>query len=591
MDNGYILFGAGKICREMIPFIGKEMIEFIVDNSKEKAESDIDGIKIYLPEDKRTEMVKSKVVIAVGETFQKEIIEQLVRMGISNYITAQELKYLITKERIENRKDKQDIYNKAINWILSNTVESQGIICNSTEPLSYPEVSGYYIPTLLRWGYRELALQYAGWLIKIQKEDGSWYDTYDRSPYVFDSGQILKGLLAIRDIMPEADTAIIKGCEWVVSNMESTGRLTTPDRSAWGEGRICTELIHLYCLEPLMEAGKLLNRMDFTEKAEKILEYYMKEHIEEIRGFYCLSHFYAYIMEALVDLGETKLAEECMRNVEKLQSDEGMVPAYRDVHWVCSTGLFQFALVWYKLGNIECGNKAFEYACNLQNESGGWYGSYVVEDNPNESNNYFPYAEISWANKYFLDALYYKNKAEFDKEADIFLESIDKEDKRYIAVKSVVSEYKNGRILDVGCGRGRYLKNLVKDCPNANYYGVDLSNAVMDYIDISGVELKQGSLLNIPYQDDYFDVVYTCEALEHAIDIKSAVREMARVLRKQGTIVIIDKDKKAYGTLQIGEWEQWFEKEEFANIMRKHCEMVKAKQLDDMFVAWEGKAF
>lgn len=130
-------------------------------------------------------------------------------------------------------------------------------------------------------------------------------------------------------------------------------------------------------------------------------------------------------MEAMLDIGHEELAREAMEKISKLQKESGAVPGYHNVDWVCSTGLFQLALVWFRLGEVEKGNKAFVYACKLQNETGGWYGSYISEDNANEVNTYFPDAEISWANKYFLDALYYKNLATFEKQADIFGSKIE----------------------------------------------------------------------------------------------------------------------------------------------------------------------
>ena len=110
-------------------------------------------------------------------------------------------------------------FNKAISWIFDNTLNGNGMAVSSKEQVIYPEVTGYYIPTLLQWGERELAVSYAKYLCSIQKPDGSWYDAYDNAPYVFDSAQILKGLIAIRDIMPEADDHIIRGCDWIISNM------------------------------------------------------------------------------------------------------------------------------------------------------------------------------------------------------------------------------------------------------------------------------------------------------------------------------------------------------------------------------------
>ncbi len=115
-------------------------------------------------------------------------------------------------------------------------------------------------------------------------------------------------------------------------------------------------------------------------------------------------------MEALIDLGERELAQKAMEKVAKIQKKDGAVPAYYNVDWICSTGLFQFALVWYKLGQNERANQAFDFAASLQNPSGGWYGGYPCQDwiakcrNKNEP-DYFPHAEPSWVVKYFLGSL------------------------------------------------------------------------------------------------------------------------------------------------------------------------------------------
>ena len=133
-------------------------------------------------------------------------------------------------------------------------------------------------------------------------------------------------------------------------------------------------------------------------------------------------------MEGLYDLGEEKLVRECMENLSKYQNNKGGIVGLNDVPWTCSTGMFQLALVWYKLKELEKGNKIFYYACSLQNQSGGWYGSYPAPSilsvfyRGKKKPYYFQNAEISWANKYFLDALALKEKLEFERNADIFLE-------------------------------------------------------------------------------------------------------------------------------------------------------------------------
>ena len=199
-------------------------------------------------------------------------------------------------------------------------------------------------------------------------------------------------------------------------------------------------------------------------------------------------------------------------------------------------------------------------------------------------------------NKYFLDALYYKNQAEFEEVSECFLENISKEDERYITIRNVIANYSNAKILDVGCGKGRYLKNLLEDEPNNEYYGIDISKSVMKDLDSSPLICKTGVMTNIPFSDDMFTVVYTCEELEHSIDIRNAIREMARVTKKNGYIVVIDKNDGCYGTWEIGDWEQWPNEDELREIMMDYCSLVTVKHglkyegmsNPDLFTAWTG---
>lgn len=601
MGEKYILFGAGYYATVAISLLGKENIEFIMDNNRDKAGSSVDGIAVYPYCEKKSQCGHYTIVISVSDRYCPQIEEQLKEDGFKNFLTVGRIQSEQTRKKIEGRFDNISVYKKAIGWIKNNSVDGQAIICNTGKRKGYPEVTGYYIPTLIRWGYRELAVNYAEWLIGIQKADGSWYDTDDVSPYIFDTAQILKGLIAVREIYDsreKIDEAIKKGIDWILGCMTDEGRLVTPDTACWGsDDNTCSELIHMYCLSPIADAGRIFGRTDYIEKAEKILKYYKDNYYDKIMNFSLLSHFYAYVMEALIDMGETDMAVEAMAKIADIQKASGAVPAYKNVDWVCSTGLFQFALVWFRIGDTEHGNKAFEYACRLQNESGGWYGSYLSEDNCNEQNDYFPGAEISWAVKYFLDALYYKDVAEFNEQASDFIETISKEDERYTVVRDIVACNGEGiRILDVGCGKGRYIKNLLENFPDNKYAGVDISKNVMKWLDGSCAECKEGTLTCIPYDDNIFAVTYTCEALEHAIDIENAVKEMVRVTKSNGYVVIIDKNKASYGMLEIGDWEQWPDESELRCIMEKYCTSVEVKHglayenmlSHDLFSAWIG---
>ena len=496
-----------------------------------------------------------------------------------------------------------DNYNRAIKWIKKHSINGNGIAVTSKEMCIYPEVTGYYIPSLLQWGERELAIAYAKYLCSIQKEDGSWYDSKDVAPYVFDSAQILKGLIAIRNILPEVEGHIIKGCDWILSNMQSDGRLTTPSKDAWGDDEtFCSELIHIYCLSPIREAGKLFGRPEYLDAVNKILEYYKNNKIDKIKNFSLLSHFYAYVMEGLYDLGEIELCRESMENLERFRTSKAAIPGLNDVPWICSTGCFQLAIVWYKLGELDRGNSLFYYALKLQNESGGWYGSYPAPGffarfyKGRKKPYYFPDAEISWAVKYFLDALALKEKLEFEKQAPSFMDSIDEEDGRYVLIKRMIqtSEKQEGKLLvcDVGCGKGRYLKRLLFDCPNNDYYASDISEQVMSSVD-GVMEKRLGSITNIPYDNNMFDIVYACESFEHAISLKAAFKELYRITKFGGNIVIIDKPLEKLGQLDIYEWEQWISDDDIKAFVIEcggKLEIVKSvsyENIDDgLFRAW-----
>ena len=90
--------------------------------------------------------------------------------------------------------------------------------------------------------------------------------------------------------------------------------------------------------------------------------------------------------------------------------------------------------------------------------------------------------------------------------------------------------------------------------------------------------------------------MYTVEALEHAVKIESAVKELVRILKPGGKIVIIDKSSQKLGALRIKPWERWFDPEQIINLLRKHGVEAHYKpvtygqhsQPDGLFIVWEG---
>lgn len=483
--------------------------------------------------------------------------------------------------------DTVTIFKRAMHWVNEYSMPNTGIAVNSQNLRPYPEVSGYYIPTLLAWNERSRAVSYGKWLIARQHLEGCWGDANANQPYAFDTGQIIKGLLALaqQSNSKEWDPSIYRACEWMISLISPSGEPKVPDVVGWGDA--VPSGILLYAYQAVREAGLYYKEERWVSAVDRLIDWFLVQ--PDLTKFNHLSHFHAYILEALCDLGFHERAREGMDLVSKLQRKDGSVPGFSDVNWVCSTGLFQYAIIWYKLGNNKQADLAFLYASRLQNQSGGWYGSYGWFA------KYFPKAEISWAVKYFLDALQLRLKASFDDQATIFSDFIDPSDGRYILVRDTVASKDAALILDAGCGKGRYLRNLLNDCPSAKLYGCDLSPVVMNSIPES-ISLSQGSLLNLPFEDNFFDLVYVVEALEHAVHLDGALRELIRVVKKGGSLLIIDKDVRRLGALKLPDWEQWFDAEGLAKKIEAlgaqvtiHSNIQYEGRADNLFVGWRAK--
>ncbi len=484
---------------------------------------------------------------------------------------------------------------KALRWVRANSVPGAGIVISSRQRSSYPEVTGYFIPTLLSVGYKGLASQYARWLLSVQRDDGSF--GMDGDPcgcgFAFDTGQVVRGWVTMIDRMPSLEAPLRRACDWLVRSADSSGRLPVPGPGgAWSLGRRgeVNEAIHLYVLPPLRDAAEILNERSYREFVGKSLDHYLRNAIlTDFRQPNALTHFYGYVQEALVDLGCDAEARAGMASVAELQQPTGAVPAYHDVEWVCSTGLAQLALVWFRLGETARGNKAAEFLSSLQSGSGGFYGSYGV------GADYFAAEEISWAVKYAIESVQRQISSHFDNTATSYQSDISPSDARVEAVLQRLGDLNGKRLLDAGCGKGRYVKLIKQLYPEAMITAMDVSPQMLRHVP-QGIRTVQNSILNMPFADGEFDAVICIEALEHAVQIEESVRELARVLAVNGKLIIIDKNAEKLGSLEIPSWEKWFDTEELASMMREEGLEVSSefvgydgvRRPDGLFVCWSG---
>ena len=149
------------------------------------------------------------------------------------------------------------------------------------------------------------------------------------------------------------------------------------------------------------------------------------------------------------------------------------------------------------------------------------------------------------------------------------------------------------RVLDVGCGKGRFARVFQEQEPTAEIWGLDISEEMLRYVP-AGIRTRAGSMTELPFETGEFDAAYATESLEHAVEIEKAVSEICRVVKPGGRIAIIDKNAEQWGRLETPEWEKWFTRKELERLLRRHCREVSSRFIsywedvepDGLFVAW-----
>lgn len=487
--------------------------------------------------------------------------------------------------------EKESMLNRAIRWIRNNHVEGHAMPVTHRNRAPYPEVTGYFIPTLLGVGEVKLAEQFALWLVAKQNADGSFSGGDSSLSFVFDTGQVIRGWVSIVNRLPQLRSPLKRACDWIVSGADpATGRLSTPaPGGSWSLGSRgeVSEGVHLYVLKPLLDAADILADPSIAKVAKHALQYYLaNENLTDFQRPNMLTHFFGYIQEALIELGHEDKALKGMASVAAFQQGNGAVTGYHDVPWVCSTGLAQLAKVWYLLGDNTHADRAMEFLSLLQNSSGGFYGSYGVDA------MYFPADEIPWAVKYAVESEQARIACYFNRTVNDYTATMPLSDDR---VQAILNEVHNTRrVLDVGCGNGRYAARIKQINPDLEIHAVDISSEMLSHVS-EDIQTQVASIQDLPYIDGYFDLVYCVEALEHAPNPDAAIVEMARVVSPDGRLVIIDKNLALKGMLQIQDWERWFDiddltaKIETLNFnVRSQFVGYDGRGPDGLFVAWIG---
>jgi SAM-dependent methyltransferase len=104
-------------------------------------------------------------------------------------------------------------------------------------------------------------------------------------------------------------------------------------------------------------------------------------------------------------------------------------------------------------------------------------------------------------------------------------------------VETVERYIKGGNSLDVGCGDAPLLKLMN---PNRwKMFGIDVSQKAFDYHkDNPSIHFYHGTIETAPYEDSFFDAVFSFDAIEHVKDPMSFLKAIARVTKPGGILCI-----------------------------------------------------
>ncbi len=312
---------------------------------------------------------------------------------------------------------------------------------------SYPETSGYIVPTLIDYADRtndqdlaDCAKRMLDWLVSIQFPEGGFQGgKVDASPHVpvtFNTGQILMGLAAgVRRFGDVYQAPMNLAAAWLRDSLDADGcwrKYATPF-AAPGEKAYETHVSW-----GLFEAARLSPNQGFGEAGLKQVRWALTKQSEN--GWFAsncleqpaqpLTHTIGYVLRGLIEAyrfsGEADLLVAAKKTADallKVIEADGRIAGRLDhnwkptVDWVCLTGTVQIAACWFLLHNIigkdeyiEAAKRANRYVrrtIHLTGDPdvvGGVRGAFPV------NGDYGRFEYLNWAAKFCIDS----NLMEFD---------------------------------------------------------------------------------------------------------------------------------------------------------------------------------
>lgn len=305
---------------------------------------------------------------------------------------------------------------------------------------SYPETTGYIVPTMLSEAehhpeleLKRRAITMLDWLVGIQFDEGGFQggmvNQVPRVPVTFNTGQILLGLAAGADLRPEFQDSMHRASRWLVESMDDDGcwRKHPTPFSMPGEKAYETHVAW-----GLMEAAAVSDEPEYLSAALRNVDWALSH--QHDNGWFekcCLTdptqpltHTLGYALrgtlEAFEHSGEEQYLEAALRTARGLMSPvgpDGRLPGRLSskwrptVSWVCLTGSVQISYCWLRLGTITddaemvaLGKLVNSYVRkHVRREgdpdtAGAVAGSFPIDG------DYGRFEYLNWAAKFFIDA-------------------------------------------------------------------------------------------------------------------------------------------------------------------------------------------
>ena len=147
---------------------------------------------------------------------------------------------------------------------------------------------------------------------------------------------------------------------------------------------------------------------------------------------------------------------------------------------------------------------------------------------------------------------------------------------------NAMSLRKDSKVLDVGCGTGFAVLQMAALVSEGRACGIDISPNMIEQARIKvpkelshRVEFREGNSAKIPYPDEFFDNLLCTNSFHHYPDPLLALREMQRVLRSGGQLVILENAPDL-------SWYTWLWDRVLRIIEKGHVKYYPSHELGDL---------